>query len=140
MSSSSFTAAAQAVRDTMKAATSLQTRMAIPVQQDYFMPDDLGVDAEVDPTAVDADIVSDVEDSEDDEAEEADEEPAAKRSKRGGAGPSSDAAALKPAKADDGSDSDGYGAKGLSWEAVLKSVQVCSPDLDTILLHGGVFT
>ncbi|GIM05189.1 hypothetical protein Vretimale_9632 [Volvox reticuliferus] len=145
-------AAARAVREVLLGATAAQARSAIPVLQDYYMPEDERLDGAVeDDLALDSDAVSSDEHDEDENSEdntlegssgsepelsEEDSEPGDVR--RGGAREVAKeldkAAALttrnriggkeKPVvHKDDGEDSDGYGDGGLSWEAVLACVQ-----------------
>ncbi|PNH08829.1 Nucleolar GTP-binding protein 2 [Tetrabaena socialis] len=61
-------AAARAVREVLMNATAAQARAAIPVQADYFMPEDERRAGEADEAAADPDLISS--DSEDDEDEE----------------------------------------------------------------------
>ncbi|GLC34322.1 Nuclear/nucleolar GTPase 2 [Pleodorina starrii] len=67
-------AAARAVREVLLSATAAQARSAIPVQQDYYMPEDeRRVGEAVDAEAVDPDAISSESDGEDDGEDEASE-------------------------------------------------------------------
>ncbi len=122
-------AAARAVREVILSATAAQARSAIPVQPDYFMPEDVGAAADDEADGEDPDAVSlsgsedddeegdGVESSSGEEGSGEDEAAEALRRSGGAAGPAA-------AAEDDGEDSDGYGDGGLSWEAVLACVQV----------------
>eukprot|EP00197_Chlamydomonas_leiostraca_P015563 CAMPEP_0202868082 /NCGR_PEP_ID=MMETSP1391-20130828/10164_1 /ASSEMBLY_ACC=CAM_ASM_000867 /TAXON_ID=1034604 /ORGANISM="Chlamydomonas leiostraca, Strain SAG 11-49" /LENGTH=726 /DNA_ID=CAMNT_0049548195 /DNA_START=12 /DNA_END=2192 /DNA_ORIENTATION=+ len=150
--------AARAAQDLLHEAITRQTKMAIPVQQDYFMPEDekKGKDD------VDADLKEDdlISSGTDDEAEEEggsdasvssedagdDEEEEAAPQTRSKSGTKASVSGRKAAAAapvgkkgakgrankkkggdddeeDSGDESDGYGAGGLSWEAVLAAVK-----------------
>ncbi|GFR50420.1 hypothetical protein Agub_g12637 [Astrephomene gubernaculifera] len=142
-------AAARAVREVLLSATAAQARSAIPVMQDYYMPEDERRDSEpVDCADPDAISSGEGEEESDDESQEPDED------EEGGSSDEEEAssepvvsdgeeeeeedarAAAGPAKAkggkrkrsaaaeeEDGNDSDGYGDGGLSWEAVLACMQ-----------------
>lgn len=146
-------AAARAVREVLISATALQARSAIPVKQDYYMPEDerRAGDADVDVPALDLDAIS----SHSDKGETDEDDMSEDDSSAGGSGPvskedakhrceppsigqgafpkalpSSGPKDSKRKRCDtdvqnEGHDSDGYGDGGLSWEAVLACVQVC---------------
>lgn len=162
--------AAKAVRETLAAAAKAQTRLAIPMQQGFFMPEDERREGEDEERGAEEDIVSEEEDEDGGEVsdpevsssegeegsgdfdnevgrgaegagEEEDEEagPSGRGAKRPAApsrGAKAGAASTKRAKkaavaavahiADDDDDDTGYGAEGLSWEAVLGAIQVGS--------------
>ena len=137
-------AAARAVRDVMARTTAQQTRMAIPVQQDYFLPDDERREEGPASLPEDADIITDS--GSDEDAEEVAEvnkgqdraasgraagSSARQRGEDGTAGKKSSKAetnkrkrAPAPPAAGSGDDSDGYGEGGLSWEVVLQCIKV----------------
>ncbi|EFJ47260.1 hypothetical protein VOLCADRAFT_81595 [Volvox carteri f. nagariensis] len=146
-------AAARAVRELLLGASAAQVKSAIPVQQDYYMPEDERCDGEIEvDTAVDPDAISSGsdEESEDDDLASggtSSDEDASEGSTGEDSGPCvSDDGNLEATEAvpsvagkgskrcrdqdptaasvaDDGDESDGYGDGGLSWEAVLACVQ-----------------
>ncbi|GAX81235.1 hypothetical protein CEUSTIGMA_g8667.t1 [Chlamydomonas eustigma] len=149
-------AAARAVREALAAATRAQTKLAIPMQQNYFMPEDElreGEDLERGEEEVEL-VSSDEEDQEvlgkeeetevsqggeeeitDEEVENADPSGRSRNvgdgkrvgaKKRGLAVASKAKVAVDKDESDD--DSAGYGPGGLSWEAVLSAVQGCEQE------------
>ncbi|KAK9809113.1 hypothetical protein WJX72_009508 [[Myrmecia] bisecta] len=137
-------AAAEAVVSNVLGAAARQRKQAIPVQQDYFIPEDERGDGEAasDFEDVDgSDVVSDVdseaeaeEDEEDEdveaeavsgsEASEAEEDAFEEEAAEPRGRKRRQSAASQPAADDDdGAESDGYGDAGLSWEAVMQSIQ-----------------
>mmetsp|Transcript_35555 Transcript_35555/g.78915 ORF Transcript_35555/g.78915 Transcript_35555/m.78915 type:complete len:702 (+) Transcript_35555:106-2211(+) len=132
-------AAARAVRDALATAAAAQSRAAIPVQQDYFMPDDERKEEVDEEEAVDPDVISSAGEDEEEEdqqegtsgsdsAEEEEEEEAGPSRrpalKQGDKEAKKGRGTKRPAPQEESDDeSDGYGAGGLSWEAVLQSIQ-----------------
>mmetsp|Transcript_26598 Transcript_26598/g.79029 ORF Transcript_26598/g.79029 Transcript_26598/m.79029 type:complete len:697 (-) Transcript_26598:587-2677(-) len=123
-------AAAAAAREALAAATAAQARASIPVAQDYFMPSDErrgDGEGDADACAPDPDVISS--DSDDESGSEHGEEGSGGSDDVDG-GTSvcparEDGAAAPPGDGGDASDDDsaGYGAGGLSWEAVMGAIQ-----------------
>ena len=135
-------AAARAVKEAMAAATAAQALGSIPMQKGYFMPQDEGLEgAGADEEVADVDLISEEEEEEEDQEEDEEEEeemeemePPPKRravEKKSKSSVKSRSAPSKPspaAPADEDSDDDsaGYGAGGLSWEAVMSAMTKAS--------------
>ena len=149
------------MRETLAAAARAQTRLAIPMQQGFFMPEDERRAGEDEERCAEEDVISSgaEEEEEGDEGSDPEVSSGAEEEEEGGeaggsdddddddeapkAGPSGRklpggagrpgkatagrgtkrAAAAAPA-ADEDDDDTGYGAGGLSWEAVLGAIQV----------------
>lgn len=101
--------AAAALAEEAAAALAKQKRGAIPVQAGFFSPQDEGADDGAEGSEESSEISDD--DDGDDEEEGSEEDQEESGSEEGGS-------------AEDGSDEegDGYGADGLSWEAVMASM------------------
>ena len=111
----------------------VQTRLAIPTLQGFFMPEDERREGEDEERGAEEDIVSSDEDSDEEQvAGESDPEVSGEDDDPGDApagratGPSGngDGGANHLTAVDGDDDDTGYGAGGLSWEAVLGAIQV----------------
>ncbi|BDA48334.1 Nuclear/nucleolar GTPase 2 [Coccomyxa sp. Obi] len=129
-------AAAAAEAATRAAAAEMVERQRrIPVREDYFLPEDTAADGDAAeaPSEGDSDEV-DVSSAEEDEDEQADVGTDA-----GNAGEElddvaedSEGAGVASEDDDSDADSDGYGEEGLSWEAVMESLQVPTEPVDEV--------
>lgn len=120
-------AAARAARELLSAATTKQTRTRLPVQQNFFTPEDEGVQG---PQEMDQDVISEEggSSSEGEDSSEGREGIEREEAAQGGKEQRVLGKRKRPAagKVEESEEDAGYGAGGLSWEAVLSAVtQVC---------------
>jgi hypothetical protein len=121
-------AAARAARELLSAATALQSRTRISVQQNYFLPEDERREGEASgEEGGDEDVISQDEDGDDEGEEQSGNEGVdSEADAQTASGSGSDKEEEEGGGSESGDDSDGYGDDGLSWEAVLAAVQPVS--------------